>query len=156
MTPPANSCPRHVERARVLAILLDLSPYDEQEVNTQLEILLNELKTYKPELLDRPRLLISSKADVATQDPLEGSLKISSVTGEGVQELKYKLELLVKEVVRGVGVADKARRRHHRAEDRLVSLFGPCKVVGVRDRSVRYVIQGIALSLRLRAVGEAT
>ena len=88
---------RHVERARVLAILLDLSPYDGREAHSQLEILLKELKNYKPELLDRPRLLISSKADVATQDPLEGSLMISSVTGEGVQEMKYKLEFLVKQ-----------------------------------------------------------
>jgi len=88
---------RHVERVRVLAILLDLSPYDGREAHSQLEILLKELKNYKPELLDRPRLLISSKADVATQDPLEGSLMISSVTGEGVQEMKYKLELLVKQ-----------------------------------------------------------
>ena len=88
---------RHVERARVLAILLDLAPYDGREADTQLEILLRELENYKPELLERPRLLISSKADVAAQDALEGSLKVSAVTGEGVQEMKYKLELLVKE-----------------------------------------------------------
>jgi len=88
---------RHVERARVLAILLDLAPYDGQEADSQLEILLRELENYKPELLERPRLLISSKADVAAQDALEGSLKVSAVTGEGVQEMKYKLELLVKE-----------------------------------------------------------
>lgn len=88
---------RHVERARVLAILLDLAPYDGRDADSQLEILLRELENYKPELLERPRLLISSKADVAAQDALEGSLKISAVTGEGVQEMKYKLELLVKE-----------------------------------------------------------
>ncbi len=88
---------RHVERARVLAILLDLAPYDGREADSQLEILLRELENYKPELLERPRLLISSKADVAAQDALEGSLKVSAVTGEGVQEMKYKLELLVKE-----------------------------------------------------------
>ena len=88
---------RHVERARVLAILLDLAPYDGREVDSQLEILLRELGNYKPELLERPRLLISSKADVAAQDALEDSLKVSAVTGEGVQEMKYKLELLVKE-----------------------------------------------------------
>ena len=88
---------RHVERARVLAILLDLAPYDGRDADSQLEILLRELENYKPELLERPRLLISSKADVATQDALEGSLKVSAVTGEGVQEMKYKLELLVKE-----------------------------------------------------------
>ncbi len=88
---------RHVERARVLAILLDLAPYDGRDADSQLEILLRELENYKPELLERPRLLISSKADVAAQDALEGSLKVSAVTGEGVQEMKYKLELLVKE-----------------------------------------------------------
>ena len=88
---------RHVERARVLAILLDLAPYDGRVVHSQLEILLRELGNYKPELLERPRLLISSKADVAAQDALEDSLKVSAVTGEGVQEMKYKLELLVKE-----------------------------------------------------------
>jgi len=88
---------RHVERARVLAILLDLAPYDGQEADSQLEILLRELENYKPELLERPRLLISSKADVAAQDAVEGSLKVSAVTGEGVQEMKYKLELLVRE-----------------------------------------------------------
>ena len=88
---------RHVERARVLAILLDLAPYDGRDVHSQLEILLRELGNYKPELLERPRLLISSKADVAAQDALEDSLKVSAVTGEGVQEMKYKLELLVKE-----------------------------------------------------------
>ena len=88
---------RHVERARVLAILLDLAPYDGRDADSQLEILLRELENYKPELLERPRLLISSKADVAAQDAVEGSLKVSAVTGEGVQEMKYKLELLVKE-----------------------------------------------------------
>ena len=88
---------RHVERARVLAILLDLAPYDGRGVIEQLDVLLAELKNYKPELLNRPRVLISSKADVAAQDTLDGSLRLSSVTGEGVQELKYQLEHLVKE-----------------------------------------------------------
>ena len=88
---------RHVERARVLAILLDLAPYDGRGVIEQLDVLLTELKNYKPELLDRPRVLISSKGDVAAQDTLDGSLRLSSVTGEGVQELKYQLEHLVKE-----------------------------------------------------------
>ena len=88
---------RHVERARVLAILLDLAPYDGRGVIEQLDVLLTELENYKPELLDRPRVLISSKGDVAAQDTLDGSLRLSSVTGEGVQELKYQLEHLVKE-----------------------------------------------------------
>ena len=123
---------RHVERARVLAILLDLSPYDGREVSSQLEILLNELKNYKPELLDRPRLLISSKADVATQDPLEGSLLLSSVTGEGVQEMKYKLELLVKE----------AREAEITSSDEIVIHRPPPKGISVYREGSTYTVKG--------------
>ena len=123
---------RHVERARVLAILLDLSPYDGREVSSQLEILLNELKNYKPELLDRPRLLISSKADVATQDPLEGSILLSSVTGEGVQEMKYKLELLVKE----------AREAEITSSDEIVIHRPPPKGISVYREGSIYTVKG--------------
>ena len=123
---------RHVERARVLAILLDLSPYDGREVSSQLDILLNELKNYKPELLDRPRLLISSKADVATQDPLEGSLLLSSVTGEGVQEMKYKLELLVKE----------AREAEITSSDEIVIHRPPPKGISVYREGSIFIVKG--------------
>ena len=123
---------RHVERARVLAILLDLSPYDGREVSSQLEILLNELKNYKPELLDRPRLLISSKADVATQDPLEGSLLLSSVTGEGIQEMKYKLELLVKE----------AREAEITSSDEIVIHRPPPKGISVYREGSIFTVKG--------------
>ena len=123
---------RHVERARVLAILLDLSPYDGREVSSQLDILLNELKNYKPELLDRPRLLISSKADVATQDPLEGSILLSSVTGEGVQEMKYKLELLVKE----------AREAEITSSDEIVIHRPPPKGISVYREGSIFTVKG--------------
>ena len=88
---------RHVERARVLAVLLDLSPYDGTSPTEQLKVLLGELENYKPELLTRPRVLVSSKIDVAIQDSLEESIRVSSVTGEGIQTLKYELQNLVVE-----------------------------------------------------------
>ena len=130
---------RHVERARVLAILLDLSPYDGREVNSQLEILLNELKNYKPELLDRPRLLISSKADVATQNPLEGSLKVSSVTGEGIQEMKYKLELLVKEA-RETEVTNSDEIVIYRPAPKGISVLREGNVYTVKGRQAERVV----------------
>lgn len=86
---------RHVERARVLAILLDLAPYSGKSPEDQLEIILGELGKYKPELLNRPRLLISSKHDVAQHEPLTGSLAISSVVGEGLGKLVTELQVLV-------------------------------------------------------------
>ena len=130
---------RHVERARVLAILLDLSPYDGREVSSQLEILLNELKNYKPELLDRPRLLISSKADVATQDPLEGSLLLSSVTGEGVQEMKYKLELLVKEA-REAAITSSEEIVIHRPPPKGISVYREGSIFTVKGRQAERAV----------------
>jgi GTP-binding protein len=59
---------RHVERARVLVILCDLAPVDERSPAEQERILLDELGRYQPELLERPRLVVGSKADVATRD----------------------------------------------------------------------------------------
>ena len=123
---------RHVERARVLAILLDLAPYDGRDADIQLEILLRELENYKPELLERPRLLISSKADVAAQDALEGSLKVSAVTGEGVQEMKYKLELLVKE----------AREAEITNSDEIVIHRPPAKGISVSREGNIFTVKG--------------
>ena len=123
---------RHVERARVLAILLDLAPYDGRDADSQLEILLRELENYKPELLERPRLLISSKADVAAQDALEGSLKVSAVTGEGVQEMKYKLELLVKE----------AREAEIKSTEEIVIHRPPPKGISVSREGNIFTVKG--------------
>ena len=46
---------RHVERARVLVLLLDLAPVDGRSPEEQERVLLDELGRYRPELLDRPR-----------------------------------------------------------------------------------------------------
>ncbi len=56
---------RHIERARVLLLLLDLVPADGRAPAEQLDVLLHELSAYRPELLDRPRLVVLSKRDVA-------------------------------------------------------------------------------------------
>src|SRR4051812_7067202 len=72
---------RHVERARVLVILLDLAAVDERSPEEQERVLLSELGRYRPALLERPRIVVASKADVATF-PFEG-LRISAVTRDG-------------------------------------------------------------------------
>ncbi len=56
---------RHVERARVLCILLDLSPGAEMAPATQLDVLTRELGAYQPELLERHRVVVGSRADLA-------------------------------------------------------------------------------------------
>jgi GTP-binding protein len=87
---------RHVERARALVVLLDLAPADGRSARDQERILLDELGRYRPELLERPRLVVGSKADVALDPPGDGpELTISAVTGAGVADLLGRLVTMV-------------------------------------------------------------
>ncbi len=86
---------RHIERN---SMLLFLVPADSKDINGEYKILLNELKQYNPELLDKDRVLAVSKSDML-DDELKSEIRrhlprkirtvfISSVTGEGIKELK--------------------------------------------------------------------
>jgi GTP-binding protein len=88
---------RHVERAKVLCVLLDLSELAPLVPEEQLTILLRELGDYQADLLDRPRVIVGSKDDVATHE-MPAALALSSITGEGVDELVSSLARLVVEV----------------------------------------------------------
>jgi GTP-binding protein len=78
---------RHVERARVLLLLLDLSPLAADPPDEQERILLKELGRYQPDLLDRPRLVVGSRADLAEPDLDFDGHRIAAVTGRGLPEL---------------------------------------------------------------------
>jgi GTP-binding protein len=69
---------RHIERARVLVILVDLADVEGRAPSEQERVLLDELNRYRPELLARPRLVVGTKLDVATA-AWEGTA-ISAVT----------------------------------------------------------------------------
>jgi len=86
---------RHIERARVLLVLIDLNPADGRLPEEQERILLDELRRYEPTLADRPRVVVGSKADVATL-PWDGQ-RLSAATREGVQAVVYQLADLVRE-----------------------------------------------------------
>ena len=88
---------RHIERARVLVVLLDLAaPELGGDVpSTQLRVLLTELGSYRPELLDRPRLVAGSKADVASDAEDVCDMVLSAATGAGVPALVARLARLV-------------------------------------------------------------
>jgi GTP-binding protein len=95
---------RHVERARVLLVLVDLANVEERDPADQERTLLEELGRYRPELLERPRLTVGTKADVAVL-PWDG-LRISAVTGEGVRPLLGRLLAMVEEARAAEPVAD--------------------------------------------------
>ncbi|MBR81945.1 MAG: GTPase ObgE [Acidimicrobiaceae bacterium] len=86
---------RHVERARVLLILVDLADVEGKSPSTQEEILISELGDYDATLLDRPRMVIGTKSDVATL-PWTGPT-ISAVTGQGIDTLVGDLRQLVEQ-----------------------------------------------------------
>lgn len=73
---------RHVERARALVVLLDLAPTAMAPPAEQAEVLLAELGAFRPELLDRPRLVVGSRADMAPDGAATAS-GADSATGAG-------------------------------------------------------------------------
>lgn len=86
---------RHIERN---SLLLFLVPADAKDIRTEYEILLNELRKYNPELLDKKRLLAISKSDLLDEELREAMMKevpsglpcifISAITNQGLTELK--------------------------------------------------------------------
>ena len=89
---------RHIERASILLILLDLSQTSEFSPERQKEILENELSSYRPELLSRPRLVVGSRSDMSLEDSKFDGQEISSITGAGVKEVLYQIAGLIEEV----------------------------------------------------------
>ena len=86
---------RHIERNSVLLFLI---PADSQSIDKEYQVLLDELKRYNPQLLDKERILAISKCDLLDEE-LTQELKaevnldipvvfISSVTGQGIEQLK--------------------------------------------------------------------
>jgi GTP-binding protein len=91
---------RHIERN---SILLFLIPADAKDIVEQYEILLDELRRYNPEMLDKERFVAISKSDML-DDELKSEIAsildkdldanymfISSVAQQGLTELKDKL-----------------------------------------------------------------
>ena len=92
---------RHIERNSTLLFLI---PADAKNIKEQFDVLLDELRRYNPELLDKQRLVAISKCDML-DDELKAEMKteldtelkgipylfISSVAQQGLTELKDKL-----------------------------------------------------------------
>ncbi len=87
---------RHVERARVLAIVVDLAPAHELTPDEQINVLVHELEAYRPDLLERPRVVVGNKADVTEFGPDQfDGLRVSGATREGIHDLLGQLAHLV-------------------------------------------------------------
>jgi GTP-binding protein len=90
---------RHVERARVMVIVLDPSPLQTDPVDRQLAVLSTEMERYLPELAERPRLVILSKSDLpeakGASEEVPEAIVISAVSGEGIDRFLHATADLV-------------------------------------------------------------
>jgi GTP-binding protein len=94
---------RHVERARVLVVLLDPSTLQEQSPAEQLEILGREIAQHSSDLAARPRVVLLNKADLGEMKELGaslGAMPVSAMSGEGVREALHAIADLVDEAER--------------------------------------------------------
>ena len=94
---------RHIERNSVLLFMV---PCDTKDIIKEYDILLNELKMFNPELIDKPRMLAITKVDMMDEGMIEEMKKqlpdiqtvfISAVTSKGIQELKDVLWSMMNE-----------------------------------------------------------
>lgn len=140
---------RHIERARVLVLLLDLADPNGITPAHQLEALLDELGRYQPSLLDRPRLVLGSRADMADEATVEAvdeglvDLVISSVTRQGLSEVVDRLGAMVSKARASEAVAASDEVRIHRPARDVVHIErlddGAYEVVGrAAGRAVRF------------------
>jgi GTP-binding protein len=94
---------RHVERTRLLAHLVDISEATGRDPVHDFEVVMKELASFSQEMAGKPILVVATKLDAA-QDPerlasLQRMAKekglafyaVSSVTGQGIEELKYAM-----------------------------------------------------------------
>jgi len=86
---------RHIERTKILAVLLAA---DSPDLAEEYRTLLGELEKFNKGLLDKPRLVVVTKMDIAAEDleipALEEGVRvlpISAVSGRGLKELKDEL-----------------------------------------------------------------
>jgi GTP-binding protein len=101
---------RHIERCKVLVLLLDMAGTDGREPWEDYRNLLNELELYDPGLLDRPRLVVANKMDEAVAEENLKKFKrrirktpvlpIAAAFDEGVDKFKQTIREAVEETGR--------------------------------------------------------
>jgi GTP-binding protein len=96
---------RHIERCRLLVVLLDMAACDGRAPGDDYTTLLRELSLYDPALAKKPRLIVANKMDMTGATANLAKFKrrckarvveISCVTGAGLTELKRELSKRVR------------------------------------------------------------
>ena len=107
---------KHIERTKVLVHVVDAASTEGRDPVADIKAINEELKAYNPELLKRPQVIAANKTDAIYFDPESGEehpverlkaafepegiqvFAISAVSGQGVKELLYHINELLKTV----------------------------------------------------------
>jgi GTP-binding protein len=100
---------RHIQRCKILVLLLDMAGTDAREPWDDYKQLLNELGLYDESLLDRPRLVVANKMDepVAEENLKKFKRKVRKVTvlpiAAAFDEGTEKFKKTIREMVEAAG-----------------------------------------------------
>jgi GTP-binding protein len=98
---------RHVERSRCLVHLVDVSDASGRDPASDFDTIMDELGNFSEELVGKPMIVVASKIDVAQDESRIAAveriaserglpfLRISAVTGAGIDELKREMAATV-------------------------------------------------------------
>ena len=140
---------RHVERARVLLVLIDLCELADCRPDEQLSVLLRELGRYRPELAERPRLVVGSRADTAPTESFGGAVSEPVLEAPVVHRpLPHAQEVTI---VRGDDGAWTVRGRAAARAVALSDLTDPGAQAYVQDR-----LRSLGVERALARAGAAT
>ena len=98
---------RHIQRCKILVLLLDMAGTDNRNPWDDYKQLLKELELYDPELLEKPRLVVANKMDEAVAEANLKQFKkkikkvsvlpISAAFDEGVEKFRNTIREMVEE-----------------------------------------------------------
>lgn len=117
---------KHISRSKVLIFVVDIAGTDNRQPSDDYKALRRELKSYDPELLTRPSLLVANKCDVpGTEENIlrlertarRKAIVVSATTGEGIDLLRAKLKSLIKPEVPGGTSSQKKRTSSEQNHD---------------------------------------
>lgn len=126
---------KHIERTKVLVHVVDAASTEGRDPVADIKAINEELRAYNPELLKRPQVIAANKIDAIYVDPERGEenpverlkkafepegiqvFAISAVSGQGVKELLYHVNELLKTVDQAPVIFEKEFEYQYQAEN---------------------------------------
>ncbi|MCL1905977.1 MAG: Obg family GTPase CgtA, partial [Clostridiales bacterium] len=119
---------RHAERCRVLVQVLDIAPQEDGSPAHDFAVIQEELRLYKAGFAARPLIIAANKMDMPGAEEQLQELRdslgaeyeicpISALKGDGLKELLWKIERLLREAPPPAEAEEEIRRTVVRAEE---------------------------------------